>query len=132
VITFSRPSALFSLTLGCIVVLLYLGGCGKPGYVTDTEELCAKFRRADEGNKVVKWAGDQINSHRDPSMDQPHEVQITNVPTWFEEIDPGFLPRGVVVYSTNSQNDYVRIAWMTGRGVWGLVLGGSNCVPDID
>ena len=56
-----------------------------------------------------------------------------NVPDWLRDIDPGsFRPGATLVLATNSQNDYVRVEWATGRGVWGVMLGGPSCVPDLN
>jgi hypothetical protein len=119
---------LFLLYVGLVVELCFSQGCLKPGYKSFAEDMCKKLDLADQDHRALKWATDQIRSENPPDGPRPRTNSIAKLPDWVKEINP-YSAQGSVIYAPTPQNDQVLVSWISGRGVWGFIVGGSNCAP---
>jgi hypothetical protein len=103
---------------------------GKPGYMLDTEAMCERLKAVNARENMAGWAVDEIQNHLPAAIDRPNSFVITNVPAWINKVDPGgSSPPGHITYELDPNNDNVSITWMTGRGCWGILLGGPKYAP---
>ena len=104
-------------------------GCGKPGYMVETEAMCGRLNAVNAKVNVAQWAAKEIESHRASATNRPTSLTLTNVPEWVEGVDRGHRAYRVV-YELDSKNDHVSIDCMSGMGCWGILIGGPELKPD--
>ena len=114
--------------IGVAVSLCCAEGCGKPGYIKFAEDMCKKLGAADQNHDAIKWGIEQIRSQQDASPNRPITNSISSLPEWVKEVYSDSAS-GTVITAPTPQNDQVIVAWFSGRGVWGFIIGNSNCAP---
>jgi hypothetical protein len=121
-----------AVSVGCASLALFCGaaGCGRPGYMLETEEMCDRLNAANAKENVVHWAGKEIESHMVAATNRPTSLTLTNMPHWVESVDPGNRAY-TIHYELDPKNDHVSIDSFTGRGCLGILIGGANFSPDL-
>ena len=123
----------FILPTACagVMTLWIATGCmpAKPGYMLDTEAMCEKLKAVNARENVAGWAAGVIQSHLPAATNRPTSFMVTNAPSWINEIYDSHPLPFPVTYEIDPNNDNVSIDWITGRGCWGILLGGPKYVP---
>lgn len=112
-----------------LATLWIAAGCGRPGYMLDTEAVCRRLNAVNAKVNVTQWAAKEIESHMAAATNRPTSLTITNVPGWVEKVDAGNRAY-TINYEVDPKNDHVSVDSITGRGCWGILIGGGKFVPD--
>ena len=113
------------------LVLLWISeGCGRPGYMPETEAMCARLNAVNVKENVAVWAGKEIESHMVAATNRPTSLTLTTMPNWVERVGPG-KGEYMIHYEVDPKNDHVSVDSITGRGCWGILIGGPNFSPDL-
>ncbi len=126
------PQRFELLTVCGLLTLCIATGCmpGKPGYMLETEAMCTRLKAVNARESVAGWAASEIQNHLPAASNRPASFISTNVPSWLNEVDRYSTPPPIhIAYELDPTNDNVSINSMTGRGSWGVLLGGPNYTP---
>jgi hypothetical protein len=121
----------FSMHTICagLLTLSTTAGC-EPGYMLETESVCTRLKTVNASENVAGWAMNEIQSHLPAATNRPASFSFTDMPHWVKNVYRDYTPTPYgISYGLDPADDHVSIDWMTGRGCWGVLLGGPKYVP---
>ena len=126
-----KTTFLLGVLLSCFAAVCSLTSCGPPGYEVRTEQFRKRVLAIGATNDIAKWAAEQLAANRSSITNRPAVVLVKPVPKWVTEIF-GFSPECTAVFGKLDREDHISIHVWTGRGAWGMKIGGIGYPPNLD
>jgi hypothetical protein len=119
------------LTL-CVCVVFAMSGCGKPGYQLDVARACTDLHRVTNTNEIRAWLKTEIEAGSRDAPKLPAEIQLPELPPWVNSVY-GSSPPGAILYlSLDATNSYIKLLWVHGRGMLGIMIGNESFKPTLN
>ena len=118
------------LTL-CVCVILALSGCGQPGYQLDVAQVCKDLHRVTNTNEIRIWLKTEIEACARDAPKLPEQIQLRELPPWINGVYGSSPPGAVLFLSPDATNSYIKLLWVHGRGMLGIMIGNEDFEPSL-